>query len=113
VASTQQVTVPDVRGISVEDARSALEAEGLTLGEQTEKSDKNIAAGNVIDQSPESGNRIDEGSAVNVVVSTGVEETTVPTLVGLSLDQARQALDRPTSSWVTRRRSRRTRTATP
>ena len=92
--STQQVTVPDVRGISVEDAQSALEAEGLTLGEQTEKSDKNIAAGNVIDQSPESGNRIDEGSAVNVVVSTGVEETTVPTLVGLSLDQARQALDR-------------------
>jgi eukaryotic-like serine/threonine-protein kinase len=92
--STQQVTVPDVRGISLADARSALEAEGLTLGEQTEKSDKNIAQGDVIDQSPESDNRIDEGSAVNVVVSTGVEETTVPTLVGLSLDQARQALDR-------------------
>jgi serine/threonine-protein kinase len=90
--NTQQVTVPDVRGISVADARSTLEAQGLTLGEQTEKSDKNIPEGNVIDQSPESGNRIEEGSAVNVVVSTGVEETTVPTLVDLSLDQARQAL---------------------
>ena len=72
--------------------RPPLEAEGLTLGDQTEKPDKNVAEGDVIDQSPESGNRIDEGSAVNVVVSTGVEETTVPTLVGLSLDQARQAL---------------------
>jgi serine/threonine-protein kinase len=92
--STQQVTVPDVRGISVQDAQSALEAEGLTLGQQTEKSDKNIAEGAVIDQSPESGNRVDEGSAVNVVVSTGVEETTVPTLVGLSLDEAQRALDR-------------------
>jgi eukaryotic-like serine/threonine-protein kinase len=90
--STQQVTVPDVRGLSVADARSALQAEGLTLGGQTEKSDKNVAEGDVIDQSPESGNRIDEGASVSIVVSTGVEETTVPTLVGLSLDQARQAL---------------------
>jgi len=90
--STKQVTVPDVRGISVADARSALEAEGLTLGDQTEQPDKNVAEGDVIDQSPESGNQIDEGSAVNIVVSTGVETTTVPTLVDLSLDQARQAL---------------------
>jgi beta-lactam-binding protein with PASTA domain len=48
----------------------------------------------VIDQSPESGNQIDEGSAVSVVVSTGVAETQVPTLIGLSVDQAKQALDR-------------------
>ncbi|MEO7979441.1 MAG: Stk1 family PASTA domain-containing Ser/Thr kinase [Sporichthyaceae bacterium] len=87
-----QVTVPDVRGISVQQAQAKLEAEGLKLGQQSEQNDKNVAEGDVIDQSPETGNQVDEGSAVNLVVSSGVKETTVPTLVGLSLDQARQAL---------------------
>ncbi len=87
-----QVAVPDVRGISVQAAQDKLQAEGLKLGQQTQQNDKNVAEGDVIDQSPESGNQVDQGGSVNVVVSSGVKETTVPTLVGLSLDQARQAL---------------------
>ncbi len=88
----EQVAVPDVRGLNVQDAQAALEKQGLVLGEQTPKPDDNVAEGDIIDQSPESGNQIDKGSSVSVVVSTGVDETTVPTLVGLSLDQAQQAL---------------------
>ncbi len=91
-SGAKQVTVPDVRGISVQQAQAKLEAEGLKLGQQSEQNDKNVAEGDVIDQSPETGNQVDEGSAVSLVVSSGVKETTVPTLVGLSLDQARQAL---------------------
>ncbi len=90
--STPQVAVPDVTGLTVADARASLREEGLTLGEQTQQNSDAVPEGNIIDQSPENGNEVDEGSAVDVVVSSGVEETSVPTLVGLSLDQARQAL---------------------
>ena len=90
--SADQVAVPEVSGLTVSDAQAALEAEGLTLGKQTEKASDTVPDGNIIDQSPESGTQVDKGSTVSVVVSTGVDTTTVPTLVGLSLDQARQAL---------------------
>jgi serine/threonine-protein kinase len=88
----ESVAVPDVTGLTVPQAREVLSAEGLTLGEQTEKNDENVPAGNIIDQSPEARAQVDEGGAVDVTVSAGVEETTVPSLVGLSLSEARQAL---------------------
>jgi serine/threonine-protein kinase len=46
----------------------------------------------VIRQSPEPGTEIDKGKPVNLVISSGTKESTVPTLVGLSLDEARNAL---------------------
>ena len=87
------VAVPDVTGLTVAEARTDLQAEGLELGEQTPKASDVIPEGNIIDQSPESGARVDEGGAVSVTVSTGADEAVVPSLVGLSLDEARQALN--------------------
>ena len=86
------VAVPDVTGLTVEKAREALRAEGLKLGEQTEQNDDTVPEGNIIDQTPEARAQLEQGGAVDVTVSAGVEETTVPSLVGLTLDQARQAL---------------------
>jgi serine/threonine-protein kinase len=86
------VTVPDLTGLTVEQAREALTAEGLRLGEQTPKNDDQVPEGNIIDQSPPDGSQLEEGKAVDVTVSAGVEETTVPALVGLSLDEASQVL---------------------
>ncbi len=88
-----EVAVPDVTGLSVAEARSDLRAEGLKLGEQTPAVSDTVPEGSIIDQSPESGARIDEGGAVSVTVSTGAGEAVVPSLVGLSLDEARQALN--------------------
>ncbi len=86
------VRVPDVTGLTVEQAREELQGAGLTLGETTEQNDDRVPVGNIIDQSPEASTEVDEGGAVDVTVSAGVEETAVPSLVGLSLDEARQAL---------------------
>ncbi len=87
------VAVPDVTGLTVAEARSTLRAEGLALGEQTPKADDKIPEGNIIDQSPESGTQVSDGDTVSVTVSTGADEAVVPSLVGLSLDEARQALN--------------------
>ena len=85
-------TVPDVTGLTVPQAQDALQQQGLRLGEQTTENSDSVPKGNIIDQSPEDGTQLDEGSAVDVTVSAGVRETTVPSLVGLSLDEARRAL---------------------
>ena len=88
----ETVRVPDLTGLTVEKAQSTLRADGLTLGEQIQEPSEKVPAGSIISQTPEDANEVEKGSAVDVVVSTGVEETVVPTLVGLSIDEARQAL---------------------
>ena len=90
---TTQVTVPDLQGLSVSQARDSLTKAGLTLGSQTQQSSDTVPQGKIMDQSPESGNQVDKSSKVDVTISSGVASTTVPTLVGLSLDEAKRALD--------------------
>ena len=89
----EDIAVPDITGLTVADARNTLEADGLQLGTETPKAHDTVPEGNIIDQSPESGTMVEEDAAVSVTVSTGADEATVPSLVGLSLDEARQALN--------------------
>jgi serine/threonine-protein kinase len=87
-----QVAVPDVTGLTVAKATSQLQGAGLILGTQTPKASETVPEGSIIDQNPEAGIQVDEGRTVSVTVSSGVDEAAVPSLVGLSLDQAQQAL---------------------
>ena len=89
----EDISVPDVGGLTVADARTTLQAEDLELGTETPKASDTVPEGNIIDQSPESGTMVKDGAAVSVTVSTGADEAVVPSLVGLSLDEARQALN--------------------
>jgi serine/threonine-protein kinase len=92
VGAATTTRVPDVTGMTVEQASRALQRENLVLGTQTPQPDARVPEGAIISQSPDDRTEVEEGSAVDVVVSTGPEQTTVPTLVGLSLDEAAQAL---------------------
>ena len=87
-----KTTVPDVTGLSVSAAKTSLRAQHLTLGTQTKQSSKDVPPGTIIDQNPEDGSSVKKESPVDVTVSSGVDETAVPSLVGLSLDEATQAL---------------------
>ncbi len=90
--ATNKVTVPNLEGLTVESAQSLLGASNLTLGGQTtEVSDRPL--GRIIAQLPASGESLEEGQAVNVTVSSGKEQATVPQLIGLtSVDDVRTAL---------------------
>ena len=88
----ETVVVPEVKGLTVAEARIVLRAEGLRLGTITEANNDTVPKGNIIDQSPEARTSLEENRAVAVTVSTGAKEATVPSLVGLSLDEARRAL---------------------
>ncbi|MGA0208373.1 MAG: Stk1 family PASTA domain-containing Ser/Thr kinase [Candidatus Nanopelagicales bacterium] len=90
--SASLVTVPNLDGLTLEEATASLAEFELRLGAQTpEISDRE--PGTVIAQQPAAGESIEQGQAVNVTISTGREQATVPQLIGLtSLDAVRTAL---------------------
>lgn len=65
-------TVPNIIGMSVAEADSALTAQGLLLGDQIEQYSDSVPSGRIISLSGSAvGNKLAAGSAVNVVVSLG------------------------------------------
>ena len=69
--------VPELYNAS--DAEGALVGAGLKLGDRNEVSHDAIPAGRVIEQDPQAGTTVEEGTAVDVAVSTGQEQ--VPTVL--------------------------------
>jgi serine/threonine-protein kinase len=67
----ERVEVPEVVGLSLEEAQGHLGDAGLELGSQAEDASGPIAAGAVIEQNPAAGIEAERGTAVDVVVSTG------------------------------------------
>jgi serine/threonine-protein kinase len=84
---SQAVTVPNLRGLTVPQAQSQLEGDGLRLGRTTpEASDE--PSGTILQQDPAAGESLQQGQAVDVTVSAGREEVIVPNLVGLTSSEA-------------------------
>ena len=86
----EQVTVPDVTGEDVDDARARLARLGLEVEVSREESDE-ADPGVVLSQDPSSGS-VDEGSTVSLVVAKEPEDVTVPDVVGRSESEASEAL---------------------
>jgi len=87
-----EVTVPNLLSLTQEQAEAALEEVGLELGRiRTASSDS--PEGTVFRQNPESGEQLNEGETVNIVISTGVATAEVPDVVGLSESEAISAIE--------------------
>ena len=76
------VVVPNFVGQSQLGATTAIVSTGLTVGNLTSQFSSSVAAGNVISQSPAAGASVADGSAVNLVISSGPAPVTVPNVVG-------------------------------
>ncbi|CAN5255651.1 N/A [soil metagenome] len=86
------VDVPEVVGMTAEDATAALEGGGLTVAPVEEFSD-DIAAGVVIRQAPgPNAGQVERGTTVEIVVSKGPDLVEVPDVVGLTRADAEEAL---------------------
>ncbi len=86
------VEVPDVGGMSLTEAETALTSAGFVVGTVTEAYHTSIAAGSVISQNPLAGSFEQPGLAVDLVVSQGPEPVAVPDVAGMSLSGAETAL---------------------
>jgi beta-lactam-binding protein with PASTA domain len=82
----EQVTVPDVTGLTRESAEARLGDEGFEVSTDEQESDE--PEGDVISQSPAGGTNVARGETVTIVVSTGRPQVAVPDVVGMSGERA-------------------------
>jgi tRNA A-37 threonylcarbamoyl transferase component Bud32 len=75
--AAERLAVPDVVGLTPEEAQHRLEDAGLELGSRNEAPSDPVRAGVVIEQDPAAGTGAERGTAVDVVVGTGPEPTTL------------------------------------
>ena len=87
-----KIIVPSLVGLTEEEAAAELEAAGLTPGEITTQNDPDVEIGKIISQDPESGTKVEEGTAVNIVISAGIEQVEMPDLTELPEADAIDAL---------------------
>jgi serine/threonine-protein kinase len=85
--------LPNVVGMSIEDAQTALGRAGFkgTIGEERYNAD--APKGVVLQQTPPAGSREMEGSKVLLAVSRGQRASEVPAVVGMTREQAMIAIE--------------------
>jgi len=90
VGGAKTVTVPNVKGKSIQTARFELRQTNL-LPNVTPKA-SNQPKDQVLSQNPSPGTKVKENSIVNLVVSAGPQTVTVPDITGKTEDQAARIL---------------------
>ena len=87
------VAVPDLSGMTLEEATAQLRDSRLTLGTvtPTESSDEN--KDRVVNQRPSSQTQVGQDSAVNVEIGKGVSLVGVPNVVSYTPEEAKRALN--------------------
>ena len=90
-----KVTVPDVRGMSEEDAKALLNKKGLGIQVVTRKESKKYKAGKISKQTPEAGEKVSKHTKVEVVVSSGLvgSKKAIPDVRGMSETEAQNELE--------------------
>ncbi|MBN9153818.1 MAG: Stk1 family PASTA domain-containing Ser/Thr kinase [Microbacterium sp.] len=84
--------VPDVAGLTFDQAKQKLAAEDL-LADRVDQPDDSTAKGDVIRTDPGKGVSVAKGQQITIYVSSGPDVVAVPKLVGLTQAAAQQALD--------------------
>lgn len=85
--SNAKVNVPDVAGMEMASAQAELERLSLVV-DTSECSSLTVEAGLAAETDPKMGTSLDRGSSVTLCKSTGPRMLAVPTLIGLTLDEA-------------------------
>ena len=84
--------VPDVTGMTTEDAEKAIADAGFAVGSVEGSAVADVDEGVVLAQDPEAGVKAEEGAEINITVSvSGVLE--MPDVTGMTEDEARSTLE--------------------
>ena len=85
---TEEVSVPNVRGMKIADAIDVLSTKKLSILKDRAESSGLVAPGEIIDQRPQAGVTAKSGTIVRVVISSGQANFVVPDLTGETRDNA-------------------------
>jgi len=84
----ERILISNLVGITPDIASQKIADLGLAVGEIFEVYDMKIESGFVIKTEPESGSEVKRSSAVNLIVSKGIEKITLTSFVGKGSEQA-------------------------
>ena len=90
--AVENVDVPSVAGQTLEEATSTLGKAGLEVGEVSKVTSSVGEKDKVVGQDPDENESVEKGSAVALSIGAGPTQVTVPDVVGMTKDQAEQAL---------------------
>ena len=103
VTNPPEVKVPNIIGLTKEEAQRELEAAKLKLDENIkEEYDKDVAEGRIISIKTEIGDYtkdattilpVKEGEKISIIISKGQEKAIVPKVIGMKEDEAIKALE--------------------
>ncbi|MGV9920739.1 Stk1 family PASTA domain-containing Ser/Thr kinase [Streptomyces cellulosae] len=86
------VAAPNFVGESKADAQKRADNTDLKLS-FTEKPCENQTKGNICEQDPEAGTKVEKGDTISLVVSTGAPKVAVPSVVGDKIEDAKAELE--------------------
>ena len=93
VARTPPFAMPRLIDLTVADARTLLNSQGLLVG-SIQRADAEGRVDTVVTQTPLPGVRVRRGDTANIVVGRAVSTVLVPSVIGLSSAEARDSLQR-------------------
>jgi len=89
----RQVQVPDLVGLTVEEAMRRLFAAGLQVGPSQTQPNATAAAGTVVQTQPAAGALLAANSPVVLLVSAAATDKSIPRVTGMRLAKARELLE--------------------
>jgi eukaryotic-like serine/threonine-protein kinase len=93
IVDVPNIKIPRLHDLSAAKAAERLEQWGLKMAIGDSLYHKSIARGDVIDQTPQAGQRVKRGRRITLTLSKGSRSYPVPNLSGVSLREARLQLE--------------------
>ncbi|MCR4669076.1 MAG: Stk1 family PASTA domain-containing Ser/Thr kinase [Clostridia bacterium] len=90
---TDEVAVPDLTGMTYEEAEAKLKELGLVIAKGEDISSADIEQGRVVSQMPVKDTNVKKGKTITVRLSSGPGEIEVPDLTNMTFDEAKAALE--------------------
>lgn len=87
------ITMPDLTGLTLDQAKNRLKDLGLVIGKITNESDDSKEDGVILMQSPPGDSKVNKGATVDVVINrVKAKKVSIPNLQGMTVKDAKDAL---------------------
>jgi eukaryotic-like serine/threonine-protein kinase len=93
VSMGREAVVPEVAGMSQEDAVRLLKSRGFATGDVRYVADTLVPTGQVVESRPRAGSTVKIGRVVGLDISSGKEKTQVPQVARLPANRAKAAIE--------------------
>ncbi len=90
---SDKVTVPNIVGLSLSEARAKAQAVGLTISQSGSDNSDTYDKDIIMSQNPTSGSSASKGSSIGYIISLGKGNVSVPNVVGYSQSGAKSSIE--------------------